>query len=289
MNKITYYSFHIDGDDLCEVEKFVTTFNEPAYGEDYHNIMSVIREMGMNRGAEAKYFRHEKAAEALPPPYTSGDVRLYCSRITRDIVILGNGCVKITQKVQQSKDCLFHFELVNALSTQITQRIVSGDLKIVNKQFEGNYILKLEIVMSKIFEDAMNAVPAYGQERAAMSLDVVDRIEAILEMKGMSHRELAAALGKSESEISKWMRGTHNFTFDTIAKINLALGVKVIEIPKSGRKRTVMGRLHPDNAVVVPLSSIAPKRDIQEVKVSNPLYKIPEGQMLSLPFVLKKY
>jgi hypothetical protein len=143
MNKITYYSFHIDGDDLCEVEKFVTTFNEPAYGEDYHNIMSVIREMGMNRGAEAKYFRHEKAAEALPPPYTSGDVRLYCSRITRDIVILGNGCVKITQKVQQSKDCLFHFELVNALSTQITQRIVSGDLKIVNKQLEGNLHFKI--------------------------------------------------------------------------------------------------------------------------------------------------
>ncbi|WP_044219624.1 hypothetical protein [Chitinophaga pinensis] len=55
MNKITYYSFHIDGDDLCEVEKFVTIFNKPAYGEDYYNIMSVIREMGMNRGAEAKY------------------------------------------------------------------------------------------------------------------------------------------------------------------------------------------------------------------------------------------
>lgn len=143
--------------------------------------------------------------------------------------------------------------------------------------------------MSKIFEDAMNAVPAYGQERAAMSLDVVDRIEAVLEMKGMSHRELATALGKSESEISKWMRGTHNFTFETIAKINLALGVKVIEIPKGGRKKPVMGRLHPAGTVVLPFSSITPKREVQEVKRSNPLYKVPEEQMLSLPFVLKKH
>ncbi|TWV97350.1 hypothetical protein [Chitinophaga pinensis] len=143
MNKITYYSFQIDGDDLCEVEKFVTTFNKPAYSEDYLNIMSVIREMGMTRGAEVKYFRHERAAEALPPPYTSGDVRLYCSRISRDIVILGNGCVKTTQKVQQSKDCLFHFELVNALSTQITERITAGDLRIINKQFEGNLEFKI--------------------------------------------------------------------------------------------------------------------------------------------------
>jgi hypothetical protein len=32
-----------------------------------------------------------------------------------------------------------------------------------------------------------------------------------------------------------------------------------------------------------------PKRDVQEVKMSNPLYKVPEEQMLSLPFVLKKH
>ncbi|TWV97406.1 helix-turn-helix transcriptional regulator [Chitinophaga pinensis] len=135
----------------------------------------------------------------------------------------------------------------------------------------------------------MNAVPLYAQERAAMSLDVVDRIEAILEMKGMSHRELAAALGKSESEISKWMRGTHNFTFETIAKINLALGVKVIEIPKGGRRKPVTGHLQPTYATVLPLSSIVRGKDIQEVNVHSPLYKVPEGRMMSLPFVLKKH
>lgn len=143
MNKITYYSFHIEGDDLCEVEKFVTRFNIPAYKDDYENIMSVVRYMGTCTGAEEHYFRHERAAEALPPPYRSGNVRLYCSRVSPDIVILGNGCVKTAQKVQQSEDCLFHFEFMNALSRQITERIVEGDLRMFNRQLEGNLHFKI--------------------------------------------------------------------------------------------------------------------------------------------------
>lgn len=143
MNKITYYSFHIDGDAQCEVEKFVTRFSQPAHEQDYGNIMSVIRDMGMNRGAEANYFRHERAAEALPPPYRSGEVRLYCCRITKEVVILGNGCLKTSQKVQQSEACLLHFEIMNALAKQITARITSRDLEIINKQFKGNLQFKI--------------------------------------------------------------------------------------------------------------------------------------------------
>lgn len=37
-------------------------------------------------------------------------------------------------------------------------------------------------------------------------------------------------LGKKESEISKWMRGTHNFTIDTITSIENALGTPILQI-----------------------------------------------------------
>lgn len=143
MDKITYYSFHIEGEDLCEVEKFVTTFSNPAYQDDYEKIMSTIRRMGKHTGAEEHYFRNERSAGALPPPYRSGNVRLYCCRISAGIVVLGNGCVKTTQKVQQSKDCIIHFELMNALSRHITQRIVDGELRILNRQLEGNLHFKI--------------------------------------------------------------------------------------------------------------------------------------------------
>ena len=37
-------------------------------------------------------------------------------------------------------------------------------------------------------------------------------------------------LHKNESEISKWMRGTHNFTLDTICMIEEALGVEILQV-----------------------------------------------------------
>ena len=39
---------------------------------------------------------------------------------------------------------------------------------------------------------------------------MADRIYALLEQKGMSQKDSAVALHKSESDISKWFSGTHN-------------------------------------------------------------------------------
>lgn len=65
------------------------------------------------------------------------------------------------------------------------------------------------------------------------SFDVVNKIHEILERKGLTQRDLAALLGKNESEISKWMKGTHNFTLKSIAKIESVLGEKLIEVLKT--------------------------------------------------------
>ncbi len=143
--------------------------------------------------------------------------------------------------------------------------------------------------MSKIFEDALNAIPEHAMERAAMSLDVADRIHAILEKKGMSHKELAQSLGKSESEISKWMRGTHNFTFETIAKINVALGTKLIYIPKGRHPKQSNGRLERTNATVVPIKSLKPSVGLSDHSQHQLLYKETGERTVSIPFILNRH
>jgi transcriptional regulator with XRE-family HTH domain len=62
------------------------------------------------------------------------------------------------------------------------------------------------------------------------SFEVVDRIDEIMKKKNITQRSLADMLGKSESEISKWMRGTHNFTFKTISKLEAVLGESILSI-----------------------------------------------------------
>ncbi|MFM8347842.1 MAG: multiprotein-bridging factor 1 family protein [Bacteroidota bacterium] len=70
------------------------------------------------------------------------------------------------------------------------------------------------------------------------SFSIVDRINDIMEMKGISQRTLAGRMGKQESEISKWMSGTHNFTLKTIAKLEIALGEAILVEPGSVPKGT---------------------------------------------------
>lgn len=68
------------------------------------------------------------------------------------------------------------------------------------------------------------------RRRVDLTFLIVDRIHSIFEEKGLKQKDLASMLGKKESEISKWMRGTHNFTIDTITSIENALGTPILQI-----------------------------------------------------------
>lgn len=51
-----------------------------------------------------------------------------------------------------------------------------------------------------------------------------------LKEKGLSQKELAASLFVSPQQINKICKGTENLTLDTIAKLENALGIQLIEV-----------------------------------------------------------
>ena len=65
-----------------------------------------------------------------------------------------------------------------------------------------------------------------------MSVAIANRIYEILEDKGMTQKELAKLLGKTETEVSRWLSGTHNLTLSTICKISAALDEEVVTVPR---------------------------------------------------------
>ena len=65
-----------------------------------------------------------------------------------------------------------------------------------------------------------------------MSVAIANRIYEILEAKGMTQKELARLLGKTETEVSRWLSGTHNLTLSTICKISAALDEEVVTVPR---------------------------------------------------------
>ena len=83
---------------------------------------------------------------------------------------------------------------------------------------------------SKIIEERRRHVNPEVRKRVSLSFQIVDRIHEILVERNLRQKDLALMLGKSEAEISKWMRGTHNFTIDTVVAIEEALQATVLQV-----------------------------------------------------------
>lgn len=81
---------------------------------------------------------------------------------------------------------------------------------------------------SKAYLNALKEIPKDIQNDVIGSLDIANEIHLVLEQKNLCAADLARLLNKSESEISKWLTGLHNFTFKTVRKINDVLGVDLI-------------------------------------------------------------
>ena len=85
--------------------------------------------------------------------------------------------------------------------------------------------------MNKRLEKIRARTPAHVKRYVRQSMDIADQIQAILEEQGKSQKDLAKALGKTESEISKWLSGSHNLTIKSISKIEAALGTDILMTP----------------------------------------------------------
>jgi transcriptional regulator with XRE-family HTH domain len=82
------------------------------------------------------------------------------------------------------------------------------------------------------FEELRRSIPKEIDIFVDRSFDIVDRIHEILKLKNLSQKDLADLLDKKESEVSKWMTGTHNFTLKTIVKIEDVLGYPILKVIK---------------------------------------------------------
>ena len=55
-----------------------------------------------------------------------------------------------------------------------------------------------------------------------------NKISEELGRRGLTQKDLAIIMQKSEAEVSRWLNGTSNLTLATISKISCALGVDIL-------------------------------------------------------------
>lgn len=106
--KVSFYSISFQMDRTTEFERFLAKFEEEAeFNEDYQKILAAL-EIILDRGALERYFRPEGTMEdnLCALPIESGNIRLYCLRISDEILILGNGDRKTTRTYQEDRKLL---------------------------------------------------------------------------------------------------------------------------------------------------------------------------------------
>lgn len=80
--------------------------------------------------------------------------------------------------------------------------------------------------------------PPELQKQVDLCVAIANRVYDLLEERGMNQRDLARALGKTETEVSRWLSGTHNLTIATIAKMAAVLGDDIITTTSATKHET---------------------------------------------------
>lgn len=90
-----------------------------------------------------------------------------------------------------------------------------------------------------LFEKCLSNVAPEVREEVRLNMDIANRIYDILQARNMTQREFAALMGKRESEISRWLTGSHGFTTATLAKIATVLGEPIVQIKHESETKYV--------------------------------------------------
>lgn len=104
-DNVSLYSICFDGDNVSEYEKFLQKFKDNAKLNSDFQIILLALEKIIDRGALERFFRVEgKMSDRVAAlSIDSRKLRLYCLRISDQILIVGNGGEKNTRTYQEDE------------------------------------------------------------------------------------------------------------------------------------------------------------------------------------------
>ncbi|MBD5306385.1 MAG: helix-turn-helix transcriptional regulator [Bacteroides sp.] len=76
--------------------------------------------------------------------------------------------------------------------------------------------------------ELLNDISPEERVEARLSFQISNRLDFLMKKKGLSKKQLADAIGKRPSEITRWLSGEHNFTISTLAMLSTFFGQPII-------------------------------------------------------------
>lgn len=138
---VNFYSIHLDGKELTELEDFFEKFPTRCDYDDEIDVIIAWMNRIADTGALERYFRPEGRygdGVGVIPIDVGKKVRLYCLRLSDKILVFGNGGIKDTPTWQESESLAPYVKLLVDTSRFISSRIKDGSLVLVDKEIIGN-------------------------------------------------------------------------------------------------------------------------------------------------------
>ena len=145
-DKTALYSISFEVDGTTEFEKFVSEFERNAtYNRDYQRIIAALQAI-LNFGALERFLRPEgKIRDSVAAiPIEGGKLRLYCLRISEQIVILGNGGVKATRTYEEDPRMYGYVLDLQKFEKILNENVSKGYVRMEERMLTG--------IEDKIFE-----------------------------------------------------------------------------------------------------------------------------------------
>lgn len=145
-DNVSLYSICFNGSDVSEYEDFLMKFKDNStLNYDFQRILLALEKI-IDRGALERFFRIEgkKNDRVSALAIDSRKLRLYCLRISDQILIVGNGGVKTTRTYQENEQLSGYVMDLQRFDELLKQAQQNGSITI-----EKNMIVGID---NKVFE-----------------------------------------------------------------------------------------------------------------------------------------
>ena len=102
----TLYSIVFEGNEESEFSRFVSKFKDVSkLSRDFYNIVRAVQLILSGGALERRFRREGKQSDGVCAlPIESGKLRLYCLRMSDQILVVGNGGLKNVRRYQDSEE-----------------------------------------------------------------------------------------------------------------------------------------------------------------------------------------
>ena len=136
---VSLYSISFTMDRTTEFEHFLEQFEKQSiWNKDYQKVLYAISII-LDNGALERYFRPEGriSDNVCAIPIESSSIRLYCLRISNEILVIGNGDVKSTATYEEDPKLLGYVMDLQKFEALLKKDILDGIITVEEKRLVG--------------------------------------------------------------------------------------------------------------------------------------------------------